>query len=179
MFPKGHAVAYVTMALRVGWFKIYHPLVYYAAYFSIRGKGFNALSMIKPVEYIRRDLQLLYDTPQRERSDKNENEITVLELIHEMGLRGYHLLPVDLYKSDATQFLIEDGALRCPFTSLSGFGEAAAQGILQTRADGYISIEDLKNKAKLSTSNIELLRECGALSGLNDTNQVDFFSLLG
>lgn len=179
MFPKGHAVAYVTMALRVGWFKIYHPLVYYAAYFSIRGKGFNALTMIKPVEIIRRDLQILYDMPQRERTDKNENEITVLELIHEMGLRGYHFLPVDLYKSDATQFLIEDGALRCPFTSLSGFGEAAAQGIMQTREDGYISIEDLKNKAKLSASNIELLRECGAISGLSDTNQVDFFSLMG
>ena len=179
MFPKGHAVAYVTMALRVGWFKVYKPLVYYAAYFSIRGKGFNALTMQKPAQYIRQDLQALYDIPQRERSDKQESEITVLELIHEMGLRGFSFLPVDLYKSDATQFLIEGQALRCPFTSLSGFGEGAAMSILQTREDGYISIEDLKNKARLSTSAIDLLRECGALTGLNDTNQVDFFSMLG
>ncbi len=85
---------------------------------------------------------------------------------------------MDLYKSDATQFLIEDEALRCPFTSLSGFGEGAALGIMETREGGYISIEDLKNKAKLSSSTIELLRECGALNGLNDTNQVDFFSLM-
>ena len=179
MFPKGHAVAYVTMALRVGWFKVYKPLVYYAAYFSIRGKGFNALTMTRPVQFIRQDLQALYDLPQRERSDKQENEITVLELIHEMGLRGFSFLPVDLYKSDATQFLIEGEALRCPFTSLSGFGEGAGASIMQTRGDGYISIEDLKNKAKLSTSAIDLLRECGALAGLNDTNQVDFFSMLG
>ncbi|MGI6726237.1 MAG: PolC-type DNA polymerase III [Christensenellales bacterium] len=178
MFPKGHAVAYVTMALRVGWFKVHKPLVYYAAYFSIRGKGFNALTMTRPVEYIKQDLQALYDLPQRDRSDKSENEITALELVHEMGLRGYRFLPVDLYKSDTTQFLIEGEALRCPFTSLSGFGEGAALGILETREGGYISIEDLKNKAKLSSSAIELLRECGALNGLNDTNQVDFFSLL-
>ena len=178
MFPKGHAVAYVTMALRVGWFKIYKPLVYYAAYFSIRGKGFNALTMVKPVQFIRRDLQVLYDTPQRDRTDKNDNEITVLELILEMGLRGYAFLPVNLFKSDATQFLIEGEALRCPLTSLSGFGENAAQGILDTRQEGYVSIEDLKDKAKLSASAIELLRECGALNGLNDTNQVDFFSML-
>lgn len=178
MFPKGHAVAYVTMALRVGWFKIYKPLVYYAAYFSIRGKGFNALTMVKPVQFIRRDLQILYDTPQRDRTDKNDNEITVLELILEMGLRGFTFLPVNLLKSDATQFLIEGEALRCPLTSLSGFGENAAQGIMDTRQEGYVSIEELKEKAKLSTSAIELLRECGALNGLNDTNQVDFFSLL-
>ena len=178
MFPKGHAVAYVTMALRVGWFKVYKPMVYYAAYFSIRGKGFNALTMTRPVEYIKKDLQALYDLPQKDRSDKIETEITALELVHEMGLRGYRFLPVDLYKSDATQFLIEDEALRCPFTSLSGFGEGAAQGIMETRESGYISIEDLKNKAKLSSSTIELLRECGALNGLNDTNQVDFFSLM-
>ena len=179
MFPKGHAVAYVTMALRVGWFKVYKPLVYYAAYFSIRGKGFNALTMNRPLEYIRQDLQALYDTPQRERTDKNENEITVLELVREMNLRGIHFLPVDLYKSDAINFLIEDGGLRCPFTSLPGFGESAAQGILETRGEPYVSIEDLKEKAKISSTGIELLRECGALNGLNDTNQVDFFSMLG
>ena len=179
MFPKGHAVAYVTMALRVGWFKVHQPLVYYAAYFSIRGKGFNALTMNRPLSYIKQDLQALYDIPQRERTDKNENEITVLELVCEMNLRGFTFLPVDLMKSDATRFVIEEGALRCPFTSLPGFGEAAAQGILDTRAEGYVSIEDLKEKARLSASNIELLRESGALNGLNDTNQVDFFSMLG
>ncbi len=178
MFPKGHAVAYVTMALRVGWFKVYHPLVYYAAYFSIRGKGFNALNMVKPLEFIKRDLQNLYDIPLRDRSEVNKNEITVLELIHEMNLRGFTFLPVDLYKSEAVNFVIEGKALRCPFTSMPGFGEAMANGILESRGEGYISIEDLKNKARLSTTVVEMLRECGALNGLNDSNQVDFFSLL-
>ncbi len=178
MFPKGHAVAYVTMALRVGWFKVYRPMVYYAAYFSIRGKGFNSLSMVKPLQFIKKDLQNLYDIPLRDRSEVNKNEITVLELIHEMNLRGFSFLPVDLYKSDAVNFLIEGDALRCPFTSMPGFGESAANGIIQTRDEPYISIEDLKTKAKLSNTAIEQLRECGALSGLNDTNQVDIFSLL-
>lgn len=178
MFPKGHAVAYVTMALRVGWFKVYHPLVYYAAYFSIRGKGFNALTMTKPLQFIKQDLQNLYNLPLKDRSEVNKSEITVLEVVHEMNLRGFTFLPVDLYKSDAFNFVIEGQALRCPFTSLPGFGEAAANGIIQTRQEPYISIEDLKNKARLSTTAVEMLRECGALNGLSDSNQIDIFSFL-
>ncbi len=178
MFPKGHAVAYVTMALRVGWFKVYKPLVYYAAYFSIRGKEFNALRMARPVSFIREDLDALYKLGQRELTDKNEKEIVILELVLEMGLRGYSFLPVDLFKSDINRFLIEGEALRCPFTSLPGFGESAAQGIMAVRAEGFISVEDLKDKAKISSSAIELLKESGALNGLTDTNQVSFFTLI-
>ncbi len=126
MFPKGHAVAYVTMALRVGWFKVHHPMVYYAAYFSIRGKGFNALTMAKPTAFILNELQMLKAMEQQDLSEE-QDEIVVLELAYEIGLRGFQFLPVDLYKSDATQFLIEENGLRCPFTSLPNFGITAAQ----------------------------------------------------
>ena len=178
MFPKGHAVAYVTMALRVGWFKIYRPLTYYAAYFSIRGKEFNALTMCKPVPNIRDSIDALRKIGQRDMSDKNEKELVTLELVHEMGLRGFSFLPVDLYKSDTNQFIIEGNSLRCPFTALSGFGDSAAQGLISARTEPFISIEDLKIRAKISSPAVELLRESGALNGLTDSNQVDFFSLI-
>ena len=178
MFPKGHAVAYVTMALRVGWFKVYHPLVYYAAYFSIRGGGFNALNMTKPAEYVLKELESLKATDQRDLSEKNKDEIVVMEMVYEMGLRGFHFLNVDLYKSHETQFLIEENGLRCPFTSLPGFGIAAAQNLVAAREEPFISVEDLKARAKLSTAVIDMLRDTGALSGLSDSNQVDFFSFL-
>lgn len=179
MFPKGHAVAYVTMALRVGWFKVYHPLVYYAAYFSIRGGGFSALTMTKPPDYLARELQALKALDQRELTEKNKDEIVVMEMAFEMGLRGFHFLPVDLYKSHESQFIIEGNGLRCPFTSLPNFGIAAAQNLVAVRQEPFISVEDLKTRARLSAAVIEMLKDTGALSGLSDSNQVDFFSLMG
>jgi DNA polymerase-3 subunit alpha (Gram-positive type) len=178
MFPKAHAVAYVTMALRVGWFKVYHPLVYYAAYFSIRGNGFNALTMTKPPEYIKKELHTLKTMEQRDLSEKNKEEIVVMEMVYEMGLRGFRFLPVDLYRSHESHFLIEGDALRCPFTSLPNFGIAAAQNLVAAREEPFISVEDLKARARLSVAIIDMLRDMGTLNGLSDSNQVDFFSLL-
>ncbi|MDD4081443.1 MAG: PolC-type DNA polymerase III [Eubacteriales bacterium] len=178
MFPKGHAVAYVTMALRVGWFKVYHPLVYYAAYFTIRGSGFSALTMTKPPEYIKKELHNLKSIEQRDLTEKNKEEIVVMEMVYEMGLRGFSFLPVDLYKSHESHFLIEGDALRCPFTSLPSFGIAAAQNLVAAREEPFISVEDLKTRARLSVAVINMLRDMGTLNGLSDTNQVDFFSLL-
>lgn len=178
MFPKGHAVAYVTMALRVGWFKVHHPLAYYCAYFSIRGSGFNALTMVKPAVYLKNDLDALNQLDSKDLSEKNKDEIVVLELAYEMALRGFSFLPVDLYRSDATKFIIEGDGLRCPFTSMPGFGESAAQGIVGARSENFISIEDLRTKARLSTSAIDLLKQAGALAGMQDTNQVSFFTLM-
>ena len=178
MFPKGHAVAYVIMALRVGWFKVYKPLIYYAAYFSIRGYAFNALTMLKEPERIREDLNALKRLEQQSLSEKNKDEIVTLESIYEMALRGFSFLPVDLYKSDVKKFLIEGEQLRCPFVALSGFGEGAAQAIVDARDGGFVSTEDLKNKTKISSACVELLRESGALNGLSDTNQISFFSII-
>ncbi|NLB38764.1 MAG: PolC-type DNA polymerase III, partial [Clostridiales bacterium] len=178
MFPKGHAVAYVIMALRVAWFKLYHPLAYYAAYFSIRAKGFDALDMARPVEQIQRMVDDLANSEERNLTDKDKESLVSLEVLLEMGLRGFAMLPPDLYKSDATRFMIEGNALRAPFTSLKGFGEQAAQSVVEQRKEPFVSIEDLSQRTKVSSAGIDLLTRAGALRELSDTNQLDFMQML-
>ena len=174
MFPKGHAAAYVTMALRVAYYKVYYPLAYYAAYFTIRGDGFDACTMILPIEQIRQKLSEMYRLDQEKKTTaKDKDAITAMELVLEMMARGYSFLPADLYKSDVHRFLPEgDHSLRVPFTALGGLGEAAAQGIVDARHDPFISVEDLKNRGKVSSAVLDLLREHGCLEGLAETNQV-------
>ena len=179
MFPRGHAVAYVTMGLRVAWYKVYRPQAYYAAYFSIRGDGFDAGRMLLSVETLR-DRLTEFANREEKMSVKDKQEENAYHMLLEMQQRGIRMLPVNLYRSDATRFLIEDGNLRCPFTAINGFGENAVQGILATRDESrpYISIEDLKQRAHIGDSIIEMLRGQGALDGLPETSQVDLFSLL-
>ena len=174
MFPKGHAVAYVTMALRVAWFKVHKPLAYYCAYFTVRGDGFDATTMILPPEEARRKIKEIrnMDSP----SARDKDTATCLELVLEMNLRGIRFLPVDLYKSDVRRFLIEDGNIRCPFISLPGLGENAAIPIAEARKDGpFLSIEDLQKRGRVGSSVIETLRTQGALQGLSETNQISMF----
>ncbi len=180
MFPRGHAVAYVTMGLRVAWYKVYRPQAYYAAYFTIRGDGFDAARMLLSVETLR-DRLTDFQNREEKMSVREKQEENAYRMLLEMQMRGIHMLPVDLYKSDATRFLIEDGNLRCPFTSINGFGESAVQGIIDTRDPDrpYLSVEDLQNRAHVGSSVIEMLRGQGALDGMPETSQVDLFSLIG
>ena len=174
MFPKGHAVAYVTMSLRVAWFKLHYPEAYYAAYFTVRGDGFDACTMLIDPDTCRERIRALRDMDKASAKDKEQQ--TALEIVLEMNMRGIRLLPVDLYKSDVKRFLIEDGNLRCPFTSLSGLGEAVAIPIVEARKDGaFISIEDLQQRAHVGASMIELLRSQGALEGMTETSQLSMF----
>ena len=180
MFPRGHAVAYVTMGLRVAWYKVYRPQAYYAAYFSIRGDGFDAGRMLLSPETLR-DRLTDFQNREEKMSVREKQEENAYHMLLEMQMRGIRMLPVDLYKSDATRFLIEDGNLRCPFTAINGFGESAVEGIIASRDPSrpYISIEDLQNRAHIGQSIVEMLRGQGALEGLPETSQVDLFSLLG
>ncbi|MEG2315594.1 MAG: PolC-type DNA polymerase III, partial [Clostridia bacterium] len=180
MFPKGHAVAYVTMGLRVAWYKVYLPQAYYAAYFSIRGDGFDAGRMLLSNETLRDRLRE-YAEREEKLSVKDKQEENALHMILEMQERGIRMLPVDLYRSDATRFLPEGDDLRCPFTAISGFGESAVQGILDSRdaQKPYISVEDLQVRAHIGASIMEMLRAQGALEGLPETSQVNFFSMIG
>ena len=179
MFPKGHAAAYVTMALRVAWYKVYRPQAYYAAYFTIRGDGFDACTMILPIDQLREKLKEMYDLDaQKKTSQKDKDAITAMELVLEMMARGFYFLPADLYKSDVKRFIPEgEKGLRVPFTALGGLGEAAAIGIVEARATPFISVEDLKNRAKVSSAVCDLLREHGCLKDLAETNQVTLFQL--
>ena len=180
MFPRGHAVAYVTMGLRVAWYKVYRPQAYYAAYFTIRGDGFDAGRMLLSPETLR-DRLTDFQNREEKMSVREKQEENAYHMLLEMQMRGIHMLPVDLYKSDPKRFLIEDGNLRCPFTAINGFGESAVEGIIASRdpARPYISIEDLQNRAHIGQSIVEMLRGQGALEGLPETSQVDLFSLLG
>ena len=174
MFPKGHAVAYVTMSLRVAWFKLHEPLAYYCAYFTVRGDGFDASTMILPPEEARRKIKEIrnMDSP----TARDKDTATCLELVLEMNMRGIRFLPVDLYKSDVRRFLIEDGNIRCPFISLPGLGESAAIPIAEARKDGpFLSIEDLQKRGRAGSAVIEVLRSQGALEGLSETNQISMF----
>lgn len=179
MFPKAHAVAYVMMAFRIAWFKVHEPLAFYAAYFSIRAKGFDASCMIKGdtvcVDKIR-ELQ------QKER-DKTitaaeKDMMTTLEVCHEFYRRGFTFEPIDLYQSDAVTFLISETGLIPPFTSLPGVGEQAAQNIVQERKkEKFLSAEELEMRCpKVSKSVVELLRQIGALGSLPQTTQISLFS---
>ncbi len=174
MFPKGHAVAYVTMSLRVAWFKLHEPLAYYCAYFTVRGDGFDATTMILPPDDSRKKIREIRAMDQPTARDKDI--ATCLELVLEMNMRGIRFLPVDLYRSDVSRFLIEDGNIRCPFISLPGLGESAAVPIAEARKGGaFLSVEDLQRRGKAGAAVIETLRAHGALQGLSETNQISMF----
>ena len=174
MFPKGHAVAYVTMSLRVAWFKLHEPLAYYTAYFTVRGDGFDAGTMILSPDTCRERIREIRNMEKPTAKDKET--ATCLELVLEMNMRGIRFLPVDLYRSEVNRFTIEDGSIRCPFTSLSGLGENAAQPILEARKQGpFLSVEDLRRRARVGSATLDLLRAHGALEGMSETSQISMF----
>ena len=177
MFPKAHAAAYVTNAFRIAWFKVHKPLAYYAAYYTIRAKAFDAEYMIFGKEKVKNKMKEIEMKNQKKEATKAELDMyDDLELVLEMYERGFTFLPVDLYKSDATKFKIEDGKLRPPLNSIPGFGTVAAQGIQNARKDGkFMSIDDLKIRAKIGTSGADLLKQFGCLEGMSQSNQLSLF----
>ncbi|MCQ2386428.1 MAG: PolC-type DNA polymerase III, partial [Clostridia bacterium] len=175
MFPKAHAAAYVMSAIRLGWYKIYYPMEFYAAFLSVAPGGFDARIVIGGLKSINKSLAEIAEKGNDATQKESEQETTLL-LVRECISRGISFLPVDLYKSDATAFLPENGSIRMPFSSIGGLGESAAEKIIQTRNQGTVySVEDLRTRAGLSKAVVELLRECGALEGLSETNQLSFF----
>lgn len=177
MFPKAHAAAYVSAALRLGWFKIYRPLEYYSAFFTVRGEDFDAVTAVKGHGAVKSKM-LEIKQKGKEASKKEQDQYTILQVTNEMMARGYEFLPIDIYKSDATRYLIEDGKIRLPFLSIAGTGEAAAKGLAAARDDGegdFISKDDLQRRAGVSKSVIASLEETGALDGMPDSTQMSFF----
>ena len=162
MFPRGHAVAYVTMGLRVAWYKLYRPLAYYAAYFTIRADGFDAATMVLSCASLRDRLND-YAARDEKLNPKEKLEENALHMVLEMQERGMQLLPVDLYRSDKRNFLPEDGNLRCPFLAINGFPETAADGIIAARETAFLSVEDLRQRAHIGTSAVFILVELGVV----------------
>ena len=176
MFPRGHAVAYVMMSFRIAYYKVHYPLAFYAVYYTVRADAFDVayalggaqkvLSRIKEIEH-----------KGKEASNLEKNLLTILEVVYEMNLRGIELLPVDIQKSHATRFLIEDGAIRPPFSAVSGVGQNAAIGIAQCCQGGerFLSIEDFQAKTKANSAVIAALEEAGCFEGMGRSNQLSLF----
>ena len=177
MFPKAHAAAYVISAFRIAYFKVHHPLLYYAAYFSIRCDDFDVDSMIKGETAIRAKIQEI-QSKGFEATNKETNTLDVLNVALEMTCRGFSFKNIDLERSHAKYFLIDDDnrSLIMPFRSLDGLGVQVCNQIVSEREKGkYISIEDLQNRGKVNTSAIERLRVLGVLNGLPESSQLSLF----
>lgn len=176
MFPKAHAAAYVMMAFRIAWFKVYYPKAFYATYFSVRADTFDANIVSKGLETIRRTIDEI-EHKGKAATNKEKDMQTILEVAQEMYVRGIKCLPVDLYKSEATRFLITEDGILPPFTALQGLGAAAANNIVEARSEtgSFISIEELKAKAGISKSVVEILENHGCLEGLSQSSQLSLF----
>ena len=180
MFPKAHAAAYVIAALRLGWYKIYKPTEYYTAFLTVRGGDLDAVTVLQGHDAVKKRLAELRGNPNERKvlTAKEKDQFTALQVVNEMMARGVELLPVDIYKSRATEYYIEDGKIRMPFAALSGVGGNAAKGLAEGQNDGkgnFVSIDDYQARTGASSAVITALKEVGAFEGLPETAQMSFF----
>ncbi len=175
MFPKAHAAAYVMMAYRIAWFKVNYPLEFYATHFTICADDFDASIMIYGDKRVKLEIKKL-KAKGNDLTQKEKNTLTILEVVVEMYARGFSFLPVDLYDSDAARFTICEGKILPPLKSLQGLGLSAAQNIVEARKAGeFTSVEELKQKSKISKAVVDMMRENGCLGDLPESNQMSFF----
>ncbi len=175
MFPKAHAAAYVLMAVRIAFFKVHHPLLYYAAYFTVRAEDFDVDAMVRGSQSIRAKIEEI-NNKGLDASTKEKNLLTVMELALEMCERGFSFGKVDLYRSSASDFIIDGNVLIPPFNSIPGLGTNAAFNIVKARGEGeFLSKEDLQQRGKVSKTIIEFLENHGCLEDLPDQNQLSLF----
>ena len=175
MFPKAHAAAYVIMALRIAYFKVHHPLYFYSAYFSVRAKDFELETMLKGSQAIRSRI-LEINAKGLEATPKEQALLTVFELALEMYERGFSFKQIDLYKSDATKFVIDENGLIPPFNAVPGLGTNAAKNIVKAREQGeFLSIEDFQQRSKASKTIVEYLERMGVFQNLPEQNQLSLF----
>ena len=175
LFPKAHAVAYVMMAFRIAWFKVHRPLAFYATFFSIRAKAFDAGYCCAGLDAVKRKIREIENN--KDATDVEQNLMVTLEVCYEFYLRGFHFDTIDIYKSDATRFVVTDNGLLPPFVTVHGLGEAAALDTVEKRkGKTFISVEEFANTcSKLSKTHIEQLKALGAFAGMADTSQVSLF----
>jgi DNA polymerase-3 subunit alpha (Gram-positive type) len=178
MFPKAHAAAYVMMAFRIAWFKVHIPRAYYATYFSIRAKAFDAEFMIFGKEKVKAKMQEI-NAMGNDAGPKDKDMYDDLEIVLEMYERGIKFLPIDLYKSHATRFQVEESGIRPSLNSIAGMGNVAAESIANAAKEKeFNSVDDVKKRAKIGNAGIELLRKFDCLNGLPESDQMCFFDVV-
>ena len=177
MFPKAHAAAYVMMALRVAYFKVHHPIYYYCAYFSIRAKAFDIKIMGAGLDAIKRKMQEIAEKRKNNEASNVEIDLyTTLEIVNEMWERGFKFGKLDLYRSDATEFIIDGDTLIPPFVAMDGLGENVAKQLVRARQEGeFLSKTELRKRGGLSSTLVEKMDEMGILGNMPEDNQLSLF----
>ena len=175
LFPKAHAVAYVMMAFRIAWYKVHEPLAFYATFFSVRAKAFDAEYCCAGMDAVKRKIKEIENN--KDATAVEQNLLTTLEVCYEFYLRGFHFDTINIYKSDATKFIVTEKGLLPPFVTVHGLGEAAALDTVEKRkGKEFISIEEFAMCCnKLSKTHIEQLKALGAFAGMADTSQITLF----
>ncbi len=177
MFPKAHAAAYVSAALRLAWYKLYRPVEYYSTFLTVRGEDLDAVSIMSGRDYVKAKMDAI-SAKGNDATAKEQNEYTGLQVVLEMMARGIEFLPVDLYKSRGTVYTIEDGKIRLAFSSIKGLGDSASNALEAAKDDGegeYLSIDDLQRRSGISSAVVTSLKELGALEGIPESSQMSFF----
>lgn len=177
MFPKAHAAAYVIAALRLAWYKIYYPIHFYSAYFTVRGGAIDAVAAVEGKAAVKKKMEEI-KLKGNDKTAKDESTYIVLQIVIEMLARGIEFLPVDIYKSDARIYRIEDGKIRLPFGAIDGIGENAAIALANAKNDGngeFMSYDDLMARAGIGKSVVDSLKEAGALGDMPESNQISLF----
>ena len=177
MFPKAHAAAYVIAALRLAWYKIHKPIHFYSAYFTVRGGAIDAVAAVQGKAAVKKKMEEI-KLKGNDKTAKDESTYIVLQIVIEMLARGIEFLPVDIYKSDARIYKIEDGNIRLPFGAVDGIGENAAVSLAKAREDGggdFLSYDDLMARAGVGKSVCEALKNAGALGDMPESNQISLF----
>lgn len=177
MFPKAHAAAYVIAALRLAWYKIHKPIHFYSAYFTVRGGAIDAVAAVQGKAAVKKKMEEI-KLKGNDKTAKDESTYIVLQIVIEMLARGIEFLPVDIYKSDARIYKIEDGKIRLPFGAVDGIGENAAVSLAKAREDGggdFLSYDDLMARAGVGKSVCEALKNSGALGDMPESNQISLF----
>lgn len=177
MFPKAHAAAYMIATLRLGWYKVHKPVEYYAAYFTVRSENLDGAIAMQGHKAVRDKMNNIKQKQSvHEATAKDEAEFQTLQIVNEMMARKIEFLPVDIYKSEAKMFKVEDGKIRLPFSSLPGVGGAAADSLAETgKHTEYLSIEDMQIKTKVTKAVIETLKDVGVLNNLPESSQMSLF----
>lgn len=177
MFPKAHAAAYVMMALRVAYFKVHHPIYYYCAYFSIRAKAFDIKTMGAGLDAIKRRMEEIAEKRKNNEASNVEIDLyTTLEIVNEMWERGFKFGKLDLYRSDATEFIIDGDTLIPPFVAMDGLGENVAKQLVRAREEGeFLSKTELRKRGGLSSTLVEKMDEMGILGNMPEDNQLSLF----